>query len=260
MPSSHTHRAGSRVAAVGAVIAVSTAFSASAAAAAAPAVQLQVVGKSAILAGPKKVTATSFATVVGAGSKRRNCTIAAGTPLAALKASGITFGLKDFGTCSRKTVDSASLYVDSVRSVVGTGMQGWSYKVNNRAGTAGAADPSGPFGAGLLKSNARVLWFWCVYDPTTYACQRNLVITAPVKASVGKAFTVSVKACDDSNTCIAASKVRVSLDGVQSIETTNTGTASFTASVAGKHVITATDASTGAPRRPDAFSESVTVS
>jgi len=139
-------------------------------------------------------------------------------------------------------------------------MEGWSYKVDNRAGTAGAADPAGPFGAGMLKPNSRVLWFWCVYDPTTYACQRNLVISSPTTAHVGKAFTVSIKACDDSNSCIAAKSVRVSLDGGQSVVTTSSGTASLTAAAAGKHVITATEASTGSPRRPDAFGESISVS
>jgi hypothetical protein len=243
-----------------AAIAVSSAFSAGTAIAAAPSVQLQVVGKSAILAGPKKVTASSFTTNVGSGSRRRSCTVAAGTPLAAIKAAGITVGIKDFGACSRKAADSASLYVDSIRSVAGTGMQGWSYKVDNRAGTAGAADPSGPFGSGLIKSGSRVLWFWCVYDPTTYACQRNLVITAPARGSVGVPLTVSVKACDDSGACIAASNVRVSIDGSESVVTSNAGTASFTPAAAGKHVVTAADASSGVARRPDAFSESVTVS
>ena len=260
MPSINTHRVAARAVAAAAVVAGLTAAGSGSAVAAAPLVQLQVVGKSGILAGPKKVSAVSFTTVVGSGSKRRNCTVAGGTPLAALKASGITFGIKDFGACSRNIIDSASLYVDSVRSLAGTGMQGWSYKVNNSAGTAGAADPSGPFGAGLLKPNARVLWFWCVYDPTTYACQRNLVITAPAKASLGKPFTVSVKACDDSNSCSAAANVRVSLNGGQSVVTASSGTVTFTASAAGKYAVTASDAASGNPRRPDAFSESVTVS
>ena len=257
MPSSHMRRSTAAVVAVGAACA---AFSAGSAVAASPTVQVQVVGRSAIVSGPKKLSASSFTTVVATGSKRRNCTVAAGTPLAALKATGITVGIKDFGACSRKPADSASLYVSSIRAVAGTGMEGWSYKVNNRAGTAGAADPTGPFGSGLLKANSRVLWFWCVYDPTTYACQRNLVITAPTHASVGVAFTVSVKACDDSNSCVAAANARVSIDGAQSSVTTSAGTASFNPNVAGKHVITASDASSGSPRRPDAFSESVTVS
>ena len=51
---------------------------------------------------------------------------------------------------------------------------GWVYKVGNKAAPAGAADPTGPFGRGLLRSRQRVTWFWCVVEPDGDGCQRTL--------------------------------------------------------------------------------------
>ena len=54
------------------------------------------------------------------------------------------------------------------------GRDGWVYKVGNRSGSAGAADPGGSFGTGrTLRGGERVLWFWCVKDRRD-ACQRTL--------------------------------------------------------------------------------------
>ncbi|MCV5639324.1 hypothetical protein OFN49_31050, partial [Escherichia coli] len=74
-------------------------------------------------------------------SSGRKCTAPQGTALAALagvrRAGGPTFALT--GGCG------ASLYVRRIGAHAARGYEGWVYKVGNRAATAGAADPGGPF-------------------------------------------------------------------------------------------------------------------
>ena len=80
---------------------------------------------------------------------RPRCAVAAGTPLAALaalrRAGGPAFRVRDYASCSRHAADASGLYV-SARSARdrARGQDGWVYKVGNRVGTAGAADPRGP--------------------------------------------------------------------------------------------------------------------
>ena len=210
--------------------AASSSFAPPAVAASGPSVSVQLTGLGATrTAGPKTVSAASFTRSVGTASAARTCRIASGTPLAALRALGVTFVVKDFGRCSLNVIDSASLFVDSVRGVAGTGMQGWSYKVNNRAGSAGAADPKGPFGSGALRSGSKVLWFWCRYDPQTYACQPNLVIVAPTRVGRARTFTVEVREYDDAGKAKPAADALVRIPGVGEATTGPTGKVSFTA-------------------------------
>ena len=126
---------------------------------------------------------------------RRRCTVAAGTPLAALLRSRVApVGLRDFGRCSRRPRDGGGLFVRSIGSDRNRGQDGWVYKVGNRAGTAGAADPTGPFGRGRLRGRARITWFYCRLGPSG-SCQRTLDIRSI--ANEGGEITVTVRAYDD---------------------------------------------------------------
>ena len=79
----------------------------------------------------------------------RRCAAGEGTALAALARSKVgRLGLRDFGSCSSRARDSAGLFVQSIAGERNRGQNGWVYKVGRRAATAGAADPSGPFGRG----------------------------------------------------------------------------------------------------------------
>jgi hypothetical protein len=135
---------------------------AAARAAAAPHVTTKIVGKRHHTAfGPRTLTAS--ATTVRVGRKR--CAVAAGTPLAALlaarRAGGPTVTLADYGSCSGRAADGGGLYVAAIAGVQRGGPAGWVFAVGGRIGTAGAADPTGPFGSGLLRGGQKVVWFWC---------------------------------------------------------------------------------------------------
>jgi len=168
------------------------------AAAAGPRLQTMIVGRDGRVSfGPRTVAASE--TTVEAG--RRRCRVAAGTPLAALaaarRARGPSFAVADLAaSCSaRRARDSAGLFVRRVGRDRNRGRAGWIYKVGNRAGTSGAADPSGPFGAGRLRAGARVLWFWC---RVALSCQRSLVVSpAALGVAPGRPLAVVVRAYDD---------------------------------------------------------------
>jgi hypothetical protein len=126
---------------------------------------------------------------------RRRCSVAAGTPLAALLRSRVApVGLRDFGRCSRRPRDGGGLFVRSIGSDRNRGQDGWVYKVGNRAGTAGAADPTGPFGRGRLRGRARITWFYCRLGASG-SCQRTLDIHSIANAD-GQ-VTVTVRAYND---------------------------------------------------------------
>ena len=76
------------------------------------------------------------------------------------------------------------------------GRDGWVYKIGRRAGTTGAADPSGPFGRGKLRRGARVLWFWCVQGAATAASGRSRCRPASTVAP-GAMLRVTVRGYDD---------------------------------------------------------------
>ncbi|CAB4862792.1 MAG: hypothetical protein F2799_01365 [Actinobacteria bacterium] len=209
-----------------------------------PKVSTVIANRSGIVFGPKTTEAHSFITQVG--SAKRRCQVAQGTPLAALKGTGVVFHLKDFGRCSMNTSASAGLFLDKLVNTTNTGTSGWTFKVNNRAGTAGAADPSGPFGSGPLTTGDKVIWFWCVFD-ANWACQRNLVLVAPTTAATGSSISVSVRAYDDAGTWVPAVGARVSL-GTAKVVTGQSGTVAIQApSTPGSYLLKAVDA-TGSSR------------
>ena len=173
--------------ATGAVVAL--AATAAPAGAAAPNVAQLVVFRNGT-AVQKQVTASAVKVKVG----KKRCAVGAGTALAALARSKIvTFQLHDYGACSSNAADAASLYVRRIRKDAAKGPNGWVYKVGNKVAPAGAADPSGPFGNGRLKSGARITWFYCRMGSS--GCQRTLA--AAPKAVGGGQVRVTVRAYDD---------------------------------------------------------------
>jgi hypothetical protein len=182
--------------------------------AAAPRVPVLVVGRDgAVMAGPKSVRAS--ATTVAIGSKR--CGTATGTPLAALaalrRAHGPAYKVRDdAGGCTRSVRDGAGLYVTSIGGQRAAGSEGWVYKVNRRAGTASAGDPSGPFGTGRrLRSGQELLWFWCRQDARA-ACQPTVEPSATSRTvAPGAPVTITVRAYDDEGhgTPLAGATVRL---------------------------------------------------
>jgi hypothetical protein len=124
----------------------------------------------------------------------RRCAVGAATPLAALVRSRVgKLKLKDYGACSKRAADGAGLYVAAIAGERARGVNGWVYKVGNRVGTAGAADPSGPFGHGRLHAGARVTWFYCRMK--NGGCQRTLGVRA--KPLGGGRLRATVRAYDD---------------------------------------------------------------
>jgi len=144
--------------------------SAVAVAAAAPRVATKVVGKRGTVFGARTVTAAGTTVKVG----RKRCTVPSGTPLAALiaadRAGGPAVKVSDYGSCG-SAANAGGLYVTQVGRDRRSGQSGWVYAVDGRVGSAGAADPSGPFGSGRLRSGQKVVWFWCA---KAGACERKV--------------------------------------------------------------------------------------
>jgi hypothetical protein len=200
----------SKALALGALLA---AIAPAAVAGAAPRVQVMVVGRSALLLAPRTVDAHGV--YVRASGKR--CAAGAGTPLAALagarRAGGPSFGVRDYGgSCSRRARDGGALFVTRVGPDRNRGRDGWAYKVGSRAGSAGAADPSGPFGRGRLRSGARVMWFWCRLGRRG-SCQRTLAVASAGRVARGGRLRVVVRGYDDFGNARRIRGARVSLGG-----------------------------------------------
>lgn len=158
------------------------------------------------------------------GTKR--CAVGAGTPLAALihsKPGAIK--LHDYGSCSKRAADAAGLYVSAIRKDRASGLNGWVYKVGTKVAPAGAGDPSGPFGRGRLKQNARVTWFYCRMSAATGGCQRTLGVAT--KALGGGALRVTVRAFDDRGRARAAAGATVHA-GAATAKADSKGVATFT--------------------------------
>lgn len=168
-----------------------------AAAAAAPRVDVMVVGRSGLLLAPRNVE--TRAVTVRASGKR--CAVASATALAALagarRAGGPSFRVRDFGgSCSRRPADGAALFVTRVGGDANRGRSGWTYKVGTRSGTAGAADPAGPFGSGRLRSGDRITWFWCRLG-NSGSCQRTLAVSSRRTVGRGARLKVRVRGYND---------------------------------------------------------------
>ncbi len=212
-------------------------------------VDVMVVGKSRVLVPAKQVTLKQrFAGVQG-----RRCALGRATPLSALAGTGISFRLVDYGACSRRARDAGSLYVRQVGRDRARGRDGWVYKVGRRSGSAGAADPAGPFGTGrLLAAGQQVLWFWCVKDPRD-ACQRTLETSSANAVAPGAALAVTVRGYDEAGKGVAIAGATVRLGDATAV-TGADGVATITAPAAGRHLLQATKAGL-----VQAFPRSVTV-
>jgi hypothetical protein len=139
----------------------------------------------------------------------RRCTAGDATPLAALARSRAgRLRLRDFGSCSRRARDSAGLFVDAIGPDANRGPNGWVYKVGRRAATAGAADPSGPFGNGRLRAGQRVTWFYCRLRRGD--CQRTLELK--LRAEPGT-LIASVRGYDQEGEGVAVEGASVSAGG-----------------------------------------------
>ena len=180
-------------------------------AASGPDVQAMVVGREGtILSGPRTVSASATTLRV----RSRSCRIAAATPLAALaalrRAGGPGFSMRDYGHCGRRAANSSQLFVKAIAGERNRGQSGWEYKVENVAGSTGAADPSGPAGDGRrIASGARVLWFWC--EASSGGCQRTLAVSAPAQATRNGALTVTVYGYDNEGRAVFEPGAVVSL-------------------------------------------------
>ena len=124
------------------------------------------------------------------------CAVPSDTALAALlRTDPPGLRLHDFGSCSGRASDAGGLFVRAIGGDANKGQNGWVYKVGHRLATAGAADPSGPFGNGRLKSNDRVTWFYCHLKQANHSCQRTLA--EKLKARPNRVVHVHVTAYDD---------------------------------------------------------------
>jgi hypothetical protein len=137
--------------------------------------------------------------------RRHRCAVGASTALAALVRSRPgKLRLHDFGSCSRRPADAAGLFVAGIGGDLNHGQNGWVYKVGNRAATAGAADPGGPFGRGKLHTGQRVTWFYC--RMRSGGCQRTLALK--LRATAGT-LTATVKGYDDQGHAVAVPEATV---------------------------------------------------
>jgi hypothetical protein len=173
-----------------------------------PLVEQLIVGRTKVLDGPHRLRASAATVSVG----RKRCAVAAGTPFAALlaarRAGGPAFAVRDYGSCSRRASDSGQLFVYRIGPDPNGGRSGWVFKVGNRVGSTGAADVSGPFGNGRLRSGQRVLWFWCAMSAR--GCQRTLgVLPARRRVAPGGALRVRVVGYDDAGRAVAVAGATV---------------------------------------------------
>jgi hypothetical protein len=201
-------------------------------------VDVMVVGRADVLVPAKSVTLKPRA--VGIGGKR--CAIGTATPLSALAGTGVRFRLVDYGACSRRPRDAGSLYVSRIGRDRERGRDGWVYKVGRKVGTAGAADPAGPFGTGRrLRAGQRVLWFWCVKDRRG-ACQRTLEVSSAAAVAPGAPLTVTVRGYDEAGRGVAVAGAAVTLGDATAVSGPD-GVATITAPAApGRLALEATKA------------------
>ena len=135
----------------------------------------------------------------------RRCTTGRGTPLSALVRSRVgRLRLLDFGSCSLSAADGGGLFVKRIRGDANRGQNGWVYKVGRRAATAGAADPSGPFGRGRLRDAQRVTWFYCRLR--NGGCQRTLELRLRTEPG---SVVASVRGYDDAGRGVAVAGASV---------------------------------------------------
>ena len=203
-----------RAAPFAAALALAVSLAAPAQSARPASVQVMVVGKTRVLrdAAPVALRARSVR-VHG-----RRCAVGRATPLSALAGTRLRLRLQDYGSCGRSPADAGALYVTQVGPDRRGGARGWVYKVGHRAGTTGAADPSGPFGTGRrLRAGQRVLWFWCVQD-RGQQCQRTLE-ARPERWTVAPdaPLRVTVRGYDDNGRGVPVAGAIVRLAGAEAV-------------------------------------------
>ncbi len=156
----------------------------------APTVEQMVVFKSG-KATIKKVRAAGLKVKVG----HKRCAVGTGTPLAALLRSKVArFGLRDYAACSARARDGGQIYVSSIGGDRARGTNGWVYKVGHKSATSGAADPTGPFGSGLLKKSQRVTWYYGTQQGESF--ERTLELSVGPGPAAGTA-RVRVRSYDN---------------------------------------------------------------
>ncbi|HET8755357.1 MAG TPA: hypothetical protein VFM58_05075 [Solirubrobacteraceae bacterium] len=177
-------------------------------------VHVMVVGKERVLRAPKTVKLKPRTVKVGG----RRCRVAAATPLAALVATKLKLALRDYGSCGRRPRDATGLYVAKIGREREKGRGGWVYKVGRRAGSAGAADPAGPFGTGKrIRGGQRITWFWCEQDQSG-GCQRTLDVRPErTSAAPGEALRVTVRGYDDQGHSVAVAGATVHLGSATAV-------------------------------------------
>jgi hypothetical protein len=174
---------------------------------------------------------------------RRRCTVAGATPLAALAGLKLTLRIRDYGSCGRRARDAGSLFVTRVGPDRNRGVNGWVYKLDRRAGSAGAADPSGAFGTGRrLRDGDRLLWFWCDLQ-LSGSCQRTLeAVPDRTVATPGETVSVTVRGYDDRGRGVKVAGASVRLgsasavtdaDGVATLVVADSGRLPLVATAAG---------------------------
>lgn len=146
----------------------------------------------------------------------RRCAVGRATPLSALAGTHLALKIRDFGSCSRSAADGGGLFVRRIATDANRGRDGWVYKVGRRAGTTGAADPSGPFGTGRrLRAGQRVLWFYC-RQRADGSCQRTLEVRAGAAAvGPGEPLAVTVRGYDDAGRGKPVEGATVTLGGAE---------------------------------------------
>jgi hypothetical protein len=166
-------------------------------------------------------TVSTRATKVSVAGRR--CTAGDGTALAALvRSKPGKLRLHDFGSCTRRASDGAGLFVRSIGGDANRGQNGWVYKVGRRAASAGAADPRGPFGRGLLRAGQRVTWFYCRMRDG--GCQRTLELKLTTHPGT---LIATVRGYDDQGDSLAVAGAEVSAGGA-SAQTDASGVARLT--------------------------------
>jgi hypothetical protein len=175
---------------------------------AAPKVRQMVVFRSG-----EAVTKTVRASRVLVRVQGRRCAAGEGTALSALVRSRPgRLRLRDFGSCSRSPRDGGGLFVSAIRDERNRGQNGWVYKVGRRSATAGAADPSGPFGRGRLRSGQRITWFYCRL--LGGGCQRTLEVRASAEPG---GMLATVLGYNDEGRGIAIEGATVSAGGASAL-------------------------------------------
>lgn len=191
----------------------------------APTVEQMVVFKSG-RATVRTVKAAGLRVSVGS----RRASVRTGTPLAALERSRPgRIGLRSF---------SGQLYVRSISSDRARGQSGWLYKVGNKLASAGAADPSGPFGSGLLRTGQKVTWYYGSLEGVSGPRTLTLKVSAGPAPGTARA---SVRSYDDEGRGRPEPGVTVKVAGGGSTTTATDGSAVVAAST-GLRRFTATKA------------------